>query len=102
MTQVTPSDFTRINNDVNGNPRYVVHFTNLITKQDEQDIRDNYGASLSHNPLRFTEFCYDEAVLKAKKIGGKRYTSKNYGGGIVFTSQNVQAICDKINQLINQ
>jgi hypothetical protein len=102
MTQVTPSDFTRINNDVNGNPRYVCHFLRFMTDKDEEKIREDYAASLAHNPLKFTLFCYDEAVLKAKKIGGKRYTAKNYGGGIVFTNHSVQAICDKINQLINQ
>lgn len=28
---ITPSDFTRINNDSNGNPRYVCHFFHFLT-----------------------------------------------------------------------
>jgi hypothetical protein len=68
-------EFTRINNDANGNPRYVCHFLNLI-KSDEKFVG-------------FSEQ-YDEAVRRAKKIGGKRYHTKSYGGGIVFQSYNIQ------------
>lgn len=54
----------RVDNDVNGNPRYVVHFLSLA---------DNYN----------------EALLKARKIGGKKYRAKWFGGGIVFSSYNL-------------
>ena len=30
----TPDDFTRVNNDVNGNPRYVAHFLAFTTSDD--------------------------------------------------------------------
>lgn len=67
-------DFTRINNDVNGNPRYVCHFLQLS---------DNY----------------QEAIKKANSIGGRKYHTKSYGGGIVFQSYNLQNLCDKINEI---
>ena len=54
----------RVDNDVNGNPRYVVHFL-----------------SLSDN--------YNEALSQARKIGGKKYRAKWFGGGIVFSSYNL-------------
>ena len=57
-------DFKRVNNDINGNPRYVCHFLN---------IADNY----------------EQAVKLANTIGGKKFHNKQYGGGIVFQSYNI-------------
>jgi hypothetical protein len=57
-------DFKRVNNDTNGNPRYVCHFLN---------IADNY----------------EQAVKLANTIGGKKFHNKQYGGGIVFQSYNI-------------
>jgi len=74
---ITTDNFTRINNDVNGNPRYVFHFLELA---------DNYN----------------EALFLAKKIGGKKFHNKQYGGGIVVQSYNLQDECDRINELINE
>jgi hypothetical protein len=71
---ITVNDFTRINNDVNGNPRYVFHFLELA---------DNY----------------DEALKLAKKIGGKKFHNKQYGGGIVVQSYNLHKEVEFINEL---
>jgi hypothetical protein len=71
---ITVDDFTRINNDVNGNPRYVFHFLELA---------DNYN----------------EALFLAKKIGGKKFHNKQYGGGIAIQSYNLQDECRLINEL---
>ncbi len=100
-TFIQPSDFTRVNADVNGNPRYACHFLKLLTEQDKNSIRENFGASLDRNPLLFTEYCYDEAALKAKNLGGKKYRGKNYGGGIVFQSYSLEHTCNRINELLN-
>lgn len=54
-------NFKHITNDGNGNPRYVIHFTVINSN-------------------------YIEALILAKKIGGKKYHTKQYGGGIVFQS----------------
>ena len=67
-------DFTRINNDINGNPRYVCHFLN---------IADNYNT----------------AIKLANKIGGRKYHNKTYGGGIVFQSYNILATKRHIKRL---
>jgi len=74
---ITKDNFTRINNDTNGNPRYVFHFLELA---------DNYN----------------EALFLAKKIGGKKFHNKQYGGGIVVQSYNLQDECNRINELINE
>jgi len=55
--------FTRIKNDIYGNPRYVVHYLEIAKN-------------------------YDKAVKIANKIGGRKFHNKQYGGGIVFQSYN--------------
>ena len=63
----------KISRDVNGNPRYVVHFLDLVP--------DEY---------HYTEKLFESVLKKAKKIGGKIYRNKQFGGGIVFSSYNVE------------
>jgi len=63
-------DFTRVNNDTNGNPRYVCHFFNLLSSEDKPN--------------------YEIALKRAKTIGGKKFHNKQYGGGIVFQSYNIK------------
>lgn len=58
-------NYQRINNDTNGNPRYVVHFL---------AIADDY----------------EDALKIARKIGGKKFHNKQFGGGIVFQSYNIE------------
>ena len=83
---VTTQNFTQINNDVNGNPRYVIHFLALIPK----NIDNVLNLSIDGK--------YNFALSIAKKIGGKKYHNKSFGGGIVFQSYSTQNLCDKINQ----
>ena len=71
---ITENNFTRVNNDVNGNPRYVFHF------------------------LYLADF-YDDALKIAKKIGGKKFHNKQYGGGIVIQSYNLRNDIELINNL---
>lgn len=66
--------FTRIDNDINGNPRYVCHYLNIASD-------------------------YDTAVKLANKIGGKRYHTKRYGGGIVFQSYNIADTAKRVKEL---
>jgi hypothetical protein len=71
----------RINNDVNGNPRYVVHFYDLL----------NEGERKGLDVLQ----SFDLAVKKARKVGGKIYRGKDFGGGIVFQSYNILETINK-------
>ena len=81
---------TRLNNDVNGNPRYAIHFLKLNTRAEKNRTEFNYS----------TTNLYDIAVKRAKQLGGKRYHNKQYGGGIVFQSYNTTALLDSIETLI--
>jgi len=80
-----PIRFTRINNDINGNPRYVIHFLDLINSEESSF-------------LPFSKK-YEYALKKAKKIGGKKYDNKQYGGGIVFQSYNTEDLEKRILSL---
>jgi hypothetical protein len=70
---------TRINNDTNGNPRYVCHW-------------------LSFKPNAET---YEQALYLAKKLGGRKFHNKQYGGGIVFHLYNIAALGQEIVRLAN-
>jgi hypothetical protein len=80
-------EWTQIDNDGNGNPRYVCHFLNLLTKEEKMsetlDISEKYTM----------------AVRRANKIGGRKFHNKTYGGGIVFQSYNIHATEISINEL---
>lgn len=86
----TKIEFTRINNDANGNPRYVCHFLNFITDNDNTGSILGIGGS------------YDVALSRAKKIGGRKFHNKQYGGGIVFQSYNLRETEEDINELMKQ
>lgn len=75
--------FTRIDNDTNGNPRYVCHFLNLLSTKEQNEISNKAKAFQSIGDM------YREALNKARGIGGKKYHTKKYGGGIVFQSYNI-------------
>ncbi len=54
------NNFKRIKSDINGNPRHVTSW------------------------LGFGFKTYADAVQAANKLGGRRYNTKSFGGGIVF------------------
>lgn len=85
MNNLTPADFIRVNNDTNGNPRYVCHFLHFVP--------DNIGAGVDK---------YRFAVRFANKFGGRKYHTKKYAGGIVFGSVfNIEALCKRLNEAVD-
>lgn len=83
-------DYIRTTNDVNGNPRYVFHFLDFISKQEEEQAPQGMNRILYLKNL---------ALEKAKSIGGKAYRGKDFGGGIVIQSYNVQGTIKQIENL---
>ena len=66
--------FTRINNDTNGNPRFVVHFLQLADT-------------------------YERALYLGRKLGGRKFHNKQFGGGIAFQSYNTDQLAEKIKAI---
>lgn len=92
---MTKIDWTRIDNDANGHPRYVCHFLELNTQAEKDaSIWGDNGYSLAMK--------YDIALSRAKKIGGKKYHNRHYGGGIVFVSYNLEETEKKIAQVLEE
>lgn len=85
---IAKTDFMRVNNDVNGNPRYVCHFLSLDIHGPDKGI----GFDLSSR--------YAMACKLANKAGGRKFHNKQFGGGIVFQSYNVDELCNFLNNLM--
>ena len=66
----------KINNDINGNPRFVVSFLDLLS------VADTQGLDIDQK--------FNLALKKSRKLGGKIYRGKDFGGGIVLQSYNIQ------------
>ena len=79
-------EVVRIKNDVNGNPRFVVHFLEVLPSS---LLRRNDWVSDK----------YARALVIAKEFGGRKYHNKSYGGGIVFSSYNIHEEIGRINAL---
>lgn len=77
-----PIEFTRVNNDTMGNPRYVCHFTDIVNEEDRE---------IAKNSSDYLGTLYSIAIKKANRIGGRKYHNKQYGGGIIFQSYNIAA-----------
>ncbi len=81
-------NYTRIKLDTNGNPRIVFHFLNFITTKEQYNLKMNISN------------LYSLALKRAKKIGGKKFHNKQYGGGIAFQSYEPTATIDAIKNLM--
>lgn len=95
-------EFTRITNDINGNPRYVCHFFNLLTEEEKYKDFANEGAIGIDAACTSLDNQYKLALKRAKTIGGKKYHNKQYGGGIVFQSHNIKDTTKQIIDLLNK
>lgn len=91
MNKITPSAFTRVNNDYYGNPRYVCHFSDLISLEEYQDTLINLSIDEK----------YTHVLKRVKPLGGKKYRCNNFGGGVVFQSYNLNELCNRINETFN-
>ena len=75
-------EFTRVNNDVYGNPRFVTHFYSFLN-EDEKTLSN-----------------YNLAVKRANKLGGKKYRGSDFGGGIVFQSYDLNGLRKRIIEIL--
>jgi hypothetical protein len=72
------NEFYRVNNDSNGTPRYVTH----------------YLAFLNDSELGLGD--YDIAKKRANDLGFRVYKGKDFGGGFVVQSYNLENDIERI------
>ena len=89
---IQKDDFTRVKNDINGNPRFVAHFLAFTTPD---DLAGYMGLD------KITQK-YNLALSRAKALGGRKFHNKQYGGGIVFCTYSLNTLCDEINSLMEK
>lgn len=87
----TTIDYFKANNDFYGNPRYIVHFLDFLNEKEGDRINIEFRYSLQKK--------YDIALTKSRAIGGKKYRGKDFGGGIIFQSYNIQEALKKIKKI---
>jgi len=85
--KITKEDFKCVRNDYYGNPRFVCSFFKFIKNSE-------CGLSLDEQISLSTD--------RARELGGKKYRGKDFGGGFVFCSYNIQDLCDDINKKIHK
>ena len=98
MTNLTQTLFNeeikleRANNDVNGNPRYILHFTAVGRK-----LNDELGDAIKDRDLYLLS-------LQAAGRGFKKFHNKQYGGGIIFqsyhTAKDLEYLENNVNDFI--
>lgn len=88
--KIVPDQFTRIDNDVNGNPRYVLHFLHLLTQAEREAKYSTHGGR------------YALAVARGNDAGGRKYHNRSYGGGVVFQSYSVPELCAHLNDMMQK
>lgn len=82
-----PLEMFTVNNDSNGNARYVVHYLDLLT-QAQLDMSVDLGVSK-----------YAMALGNAKRINGRKFHNKQFGGGIVFSCCSRSEIAEMVSRV---
>ena len=77
--------FYRVNNDVYGNPRYVVHFFAFLKENEFPELTVWEKFQIAHK--------------RAKKAGFAKYRGRNFGGGFVCQSYSLQETAKDILQV---
>lgn len=74
------ANFAKIKHDANGNPRHVTSWC-------------GYGFK-----------SYAQAIAAANSIGGRKYNTKTFGGGLVFQVYDCEldGLADRLTALANQ
>lgn len=76
--------------------RYVVHFLDMLSEQDKMDVEESLNGK-PYTSVIFAEFAL--AKQRANKLGGRKYTAKWFGGGLVFKCCEPSFLAKKINAL---
>lgn len=95
MTNLTQTLFNeeikleRANNDANGNPRYILHFTAVSRK-----LKGELGDAIKDRDMYLLS-------VQAAGRGFNKYRAKSYGGGIIFQSYNIAKDLEYLENNVN-
>lgn len=89
-SEINPEQFSRIKNDINGNPRFVIHFLTVCPE------------SIKNNDSLWVTEKYQLTIKLMNKIGGRKYHNKSFGGGIVFQSYDLKDTILAIEKIISE
>lgn len=97
----TPTTFTKLTNDLSGNPRYCIHHQYLLTPAENAMRRNdlNQSESLRESSM-IHEHYYLKAIRRANSIGGRKYDTKGYRMAVAFTAHSLPELCDHIAYVI--
>lgn len=90
MLNITENQFHRIKNDINGNPRYVIHFLSVCPE------------SIKNNDSLWVTEKYQLTIKLMNKVGGRKYHNKSFGGGIAFQSYSLKETIAAIEKIISE
>ena len=83
-------NWTRIDCNSNGCPRYVCHFLLLNTREEK------YGSRYYS-----VEEKYALALKRSRPFKGKKFHNKQFGGGIVFATYDIDGLIDRIGDAVS-
>jgi len=89
MINIKPDNFNQVNNSIYGNPRYALHYLQILTDQEQKN-----------SIFRLYEYALNKA--KRLNLGCKKFHNKQYGGGLVFETYNLKDLCDRLNEKLNK
>jgi hypothetical protein len=100
MKTANKIDLKRISWDINGNPRYICHYTDLLSEADKAS--NPLVSGIIANTIDSFNNRYKIALKKSRELGGKKYDTKKYNGYIVFQSHNVDELEQQIIELASK
>lgn len=90
-------EYKRIKRDINGNPRYVFHYSDFNSEKERDLYPTNVSPIFKVNDN--LDKRYELALSKARSIGGKKYRGKDFGRGIVIQSYNIKRTIEQIEEI---
>lgn len=93
-------EITRINNDINGNPRHVIHFLAFITSEESKKVYEDIEKGVYGRYVIGSSILYELALKKARKLGGGKFHNKQFGGGIVFSCYDRQEVLQIVFDIV--
>jgi hypothetical protein len=87
---------TRIPADTFGNGRFATHFLDWLAPAEIREAAQRSTRLGSH----LSEL-YELALKRARKVGGRKYHNKSYGGGIALQAYGRDDVISAITQALN-